>query len=72
MDFQKDSYGNELRLKAIEKFDLISNLEQLEEFKSELLGRKGSITDLINSKTKELSIVPSKFPTSSFESIPLP
>ena len=47
MDFQKDSYGNELRLKAIEKFDLISNLEQLEEFKSELLGRKGSITDLI-------------------------
>ena len=55
MDFQKDSYGNELRLKAIEKFDLISNLEQLEEFKSELLGRKGSITDLI----KNISTLPS-------------
>ena len=55
MNFQKDSYGNELRLKAIEKFDLICNLEQLEEFKSELLGRKGSITDLI----KNISTLPS-------------
>tara|TARA_B100001142_G_C14341451_1_gene658068 strand:+ start:704 stop:1753 length:1050 start_codon:yes stop_codon:yes gene_type:complete len=55
MDFQKDSYGYELRLKAIEKFDLISNLEQLEEFKTELLGRKGSITDLI----KNISTLPS-------------
>ena len=55
MDFQKDSYGDELRLKAIEKFDLISDLEQLEQFKTELLGRKGSITELI----KNISTLPS-------------
>ena len=55
MDFQKDSYGDELRLKAIEKFDLISDLEQLEQFKTELLGRKGSITELI----KNISALPS-------------
>ena len=54
MDFQKDSYGDELRLKAIEKFDLISDLEQLEQFKTELLGRKGSITELI----KNISTLP--------------